>query len=168
MKTIKYEKKITNANTIYVDMHPTDRTWLLNEIQKVSMGFTQDLITYEYLLKKTGKITKGRNGQNSPKEYLNGVYSNLCSNDNDFSIIQLKDIEHIFSEINSLYGYMLDVLPESVANWESFEPVKFKDIKDLDKKIVEPSVNVIEEALVEFEKTHVSDLFEITITVKTK
>lgn len=165
MKLIKYEKKITNANTIYVDMHPTDRTWLLNELATVATGYTQDLITQEFLTKTTRKISKGRNGLNSPLSYLQGVVSNLSGNTHDFSLIQLKDIEYIFSEINSLYGYMLDVLPDTVKNWDNFEPVKFKDINE---KVKTPTINIIEEAIKDFETTHISELFEITITVKSK
>jgi len=110
-KIIKYLPKNTGAGTEYRELDPLDQQWILTksiealtilaEYDKCASDDTdRTWVRDQWWHKKDKRLSKGRDGLNTPCSVLGGIVNNFMFKtppQRDFSDKQMKDIEFVFN-----------------------------------------------------------------------
>jgi hypothetical protein len=153
MKTIKYKKKETNANTQYVEVNPTDLDFILNQCKQLVDVATQckehkikegdDFFKPSVLMPKqsTGK-------RNTAESMCSGVIDNFSSGQRDLTEKTMTGLHEAFK------------VGEAII--EDFHSVEFEECDSLPK---------LSAPVIESKGTTMEDLFDIesiTVTYRKK
>jgi len=107
IKIIKYLPKHTGAKTNYREISEEDQQWLnlqmirwLSAMAELDQQRDEDSrwVRDQWWHKRTDKLHRGQNGQNTPCSVVGGILNNMMFKDTlqrDFSDKQMADIEYI-------------------------------------------------------------------------
>lgn len=123
MRTIGYTKKITSANTIYVDISQDDRDYLSKHIKFMGQildhidGLASEYprIVQELDRSRTSLPRRGKRpyGANSYRTFVRGLIENFADTQRDYSLKTLVGLESLFAFF--------------AANFHTIEEVRFWD-----------------------------------------
>lgn len=134
MKQIVYEPKITNANTQYNVIDPTDQAWILKECLRYNcmmneLSISKDenikLFIREWYRKRNATLPKGRNGLNTPESFIAGIINNIMfGTQNDLSDVQMDALSNISAKMELIYKLVapLKLQPKE----QPFEEIVFR------------------------------------------
>lgn len=115
VKVIKYIPKITNAGTEYREIDPEEMTWIQTQLVRyltimaeLDQARDEDSrwVRDQWWHKRSDKLHRGKQGQNSPCSVVGGVLNNMMFKDTpqrDFSNKQMEDIEYISAILGTVY-----------------------------------------------------------------
>lgn len=115
MRIIKYIPKVTNAGTEYRECDPTDLAWIQEQLIRwlVIMGELDQSreedavwVRDQWWHKRSSKLHKGREGQNTPCSVVSGILQNMMFKQpaqRDLTNKQMEDIEYISAMLGAVY-----------------------------------------------------------------
>jgi hypothetical protein len=135
MKTIKYIKKITSANTEYRHVSNEDRTWVLEQCSDISAmvanciksGESRLIQTADILMKPLDEMPRQgrgpyRGSRNSVKSFCEGVIDNFADTQYDFSEKTMKGLSVAFKVASEEFTTFEDVeFVEAVSVYEALK-----------------------------------------------
>ena len=114
-RIIKYIPKHTGANTQYREITPEDQLWIQMQLIRyltVMGGLDQARdedsrwVREQWWHKRTDKVHRGTNGQNTPCSMVSGILNNMLFKpepQRDFTDKQMEDIEYISAVMGQSY-----------------------------------------------------------------
>jgi len=123
MTTILYDKKITSANTTYLDISDQDKAHVYSKCMSISTYMDElsihkskglkDLMGWWNKPQKSLPFSKHAGVRNSPRSFIGGIYNNgVEGNQRDISEVQsehLANIINMFEQIRSAVEDQLEL-----------------------------------------------------------
>jgi hypothetical protein len=129
MTTILFDKKVTSANTTYLDMSDQDKAHIYSKCMSISTYMDElsihkgkglkDLMGWWNKPQKSLPFSKNAGVRNSPRSFIGGIYNNgVEGNQRDISEVQSEHLANIINSFESIRDYVesdlkLDLQPNA-------------------------------------------------------